>query len=122
MANKVPCSVSWACTDCLMVLANGEYPPDQTEAERNEYKSRMERCIGDSEVTLGMLASEHADDCPNKKADTYNGHWDSVECSCETYSFSWSACDVCGSNLGGERHAVTYWVDDPMGTLTPYAS
>jgi hypothetical protein len=102
-----------------MVLANGEYPSDQTETEREEYEVRMARMIDRAEITIGMLASEHTDDCPIKIEDSH----DAVdECDCETKSFSWSACDVCGSNLGGERHAVTYWVDDPMGTLTPYTA
>jgi hypothetical protein len=29
---------------------------------------------------------------------------------CEQVTFSWSACDVCGSGLGGERAAVTFWL------------
>jgi hypothetical protein len=32
------------------------------------------------------------------------------ECECEQQSFSWSACDTCGSSLGGHRHAVTFWI------------
>ena len=35
------------------------------------------------------------------------------ECDCETMSFSWSPCDVCGSNLGGERSAVSFWEETP---------
>lgn len=31
------------------------------------------------------------------------------ECECEQNSFSWSACDVCGSNLGGSRDAVSFF-------------
>jgi hypothetical protein len=31
------------------------------------------------------------------------------ECECERNTFSWSACDVCGSNLGGARDAVVFW-------------
>ena len=32
------------------------------------------------------------------------------ECECEQTTFSWSACDVCGSNLGGARDAVVFWI------------
>jgi hypothetical protein len=31
------------------------------------------------------------------------------ECDCEENTFSWSPCDVCGSNLGGSRHAVSFF-------------
>ncbi len=31
------------------------------------------------------------------------------DCECENEGFSWSSCDVCGSNLGGDRYAVTFW-------------
>ena len=31
------------------------------------------------------------------------------ECECEQDTFSWSQCDVCGSNLGGARDAVVFW-------------
>jgi hypothetical protein len=108
--STVPCSVSWACTDCLILLANGDDPAEKNEQELADWHAAIDRHIGDSEITIGMLASEHADDCPVKIQDTH----DAVdECDCETDSFSWSACDVCGSNLGGERHAVTYWVAAP---------
>jgi hypothetical protein len=69
------------------------------------WHAAIEARTGDAEITIGMLASEHAEDCPV----SITGDPSAAECSCETVSFSWSACDVCGSNLGGERHAVTYW-------------
>ena len=107
MRDTEPCPVSWGCTDCIMWLANGEPPTDMSESELAAWRAAMDEHIGDSELTLGMLASEHDDSCPVKIADSY----DAVdECYCDTRSFSWSPCDVCGSNLGGERHAVTYWV------------
>jgi hypothetical protein len=34
------------------------------------------------------------------------------ECECEQLGFSWSACDVCGSGLGGNREAVVFWLQD----------
>lgn len=89
------------CTDCLILLANGETDPSWTEAETAEYLQRVERCSAGTEVTLGMLASEHScQDASGQIAD---------ECDCEQLGFSWSACDVCGSNLGGDREAVTFW-------------
>jgi hypothetical protein len=34
------------------------------------------------------------------------------DCECEDLGFSWSACATCGSTLGGNRDAVTFWVED----------
>jgi hypothetical protein len=31
------------------------------------------------------------------------------ECYCEQFGFSTSSCDVCGSTLHGDRHAVVFW-------------
>jgi hypothetical protein len=109
MPKTIPCAVSWCCTDCIMLLANGEDPVDWSEYERVAWHIRIDQTMEGSEVTVGMLASEHADDCPVK----ITGDWQAVdECSCAVNSFSWSACDLCRSNLGGERHAITFWLPD----------
>ena len=97
--------VSWACQDCLILLANGEDPPDMSGAEVAEWHAAIDRRTEGAEITLGMLASEHADDCPVRETGDPCG----TECECESVSFSWSSCDVCGSQLGGERGAVSYW-------------
>jgi hypothetical protein len=34
------------------------------------------------------------------------------DCECEQEGFSWSSCDVCGSPLGGDRFAVTFWIPE----------
>ena len=41
------------------------------------------------------------------------------ECECERQSFTWSPCDVCGSNLGGARDAVVFWPQDATGDILP---
>ena len=102
-----PCAVSWACTDCMILLANGDDPTDMSEAELATWHTAIDEHIGIGEITLGMLASEHDGSCP---VNIENDHSAVDECDCETNPFSWSPCDVCGGNLGGERHAVTYWV------------
>jgi hypothetical protein len=39
------------------------------------------------------------------------------DCECEQLTFTWSACDVCGSNLGGSRDAVVFWFQpEPAST------
>lgn len=95
----------WACVDCLMLLANGETPPEMTEDETTEYLARVDAgCSGSSLVTLGRLyGEEHGCEHTN---DDDDDHY-----QCETLDFSMSHCDVCGSRLGGSRHAVTFWLD-----------
>jgi len=52
-------------------------------------------------VTCGLLEYHHM--CEGLKSDGYG-------CDCEKRDFSWSPCDGCGSNLGGDRHAFTIWL------------
>jgi hypothetical protein len=96
---KMDTATGWACQDCVMLLANGETNPWWTEEETAAYLDR----VTDQEVTLGFDADEHDEDCPN------HGEWIGAECYCEHDEFSWRRCDVCGSTLGGYRHAVTFW-------------
>ncbi len=130
-------SYGWACTDCIMLLANGETPPDLSEAETATWLADIERHTEGLDVVCG---GEHEDFCENvlwKCADCgialpdkerangddaaclATGHswhvpvydtWEgSTDCECETQDFSHSSCDVCGTHLGGSRHAVTFF-------------
>jgi hypothetical protein len=85
-----PQGTLWVCTDCLFAR-EGEAP----ESPDREPWGLLEG----TEVTSGMTWEEHADDCPRERG----------ECECEVRDFDWRACDGCGSPLGGERHAYTYW-------------
>lgn len=69
-----------ACVDCLMVIANGEYPED--EERRDAIVAGEKR-----EYEAGWI---WAYDCPE---------------DCEGW-FSMSPCDICRSPLGGDRHPV----------------
>jgi hypothetical protein len=93
----------WACVDCLMWLANGETDPEMSEEETAAWLANLNERNKGYDITLGLLLEEHVDGCPRKAGDR------DAECDCETNSFSWCACDVCDSNLGGERHAVSFW-------------
>jgi hypothetical protein len=95
-ADTYVCS-GWACTDCLVLLANGENPPWDSDAEIAAWHDEIDRRNAGYNVTPGMPREQHA--CPE----------DTEECECETDSFSWCDCDVCGGNLGGERHAVSFF-------------
>lgn len=92
----------WVCQCCMLIHANGECCSDDVHGgDSREPLS----AIGDGvSVTAGMLWSEHADDCPNRAAESWV-----AECDCERMTFTWSGCEGCGSTLGGERHALTLW-------------
>lgn len=96
MSDEYTCS-GWACTDCTILLANGEAPADMSEDQVTAREDQIDARNAGYTITLGMLREEHSCDGT------------SDECDCEVTSFSWSPCDVCGSNLGGERHAVSFW-------------
>ena len=102
MTDEYTCS-GWACVDCLIWLANGESPAGLSREDTDAYIARICQRNAGYNMTLGLLSDGHADECPRKLGDR------DAECDCETQSFSWSECDVCGSNLGGERHAVSFW-------------
>lgn len=105
MTDEYVCS-GWACQDCLILLANGEAPPEMTETEVKAWQAEIDRRNAGYNLTLGMVREEHS--CTADFGGQTAGEAGS-ECDCETQSFSWSACDVCGSNLGGSRHAVSFW-------------
>lgn len=94
----------WACTDCTMLIANGETPPEMTEAETAAWLNEIDRRMdGTTTVTLGRMLGE--DGCEHRQL--CEEHMD----QCERDEFSWAQCDYCGSTLGGERHAITGWMN-----------
>lgn len=84
------------CFDCLYELANGETPPDADPTRTT--RPGLEDC----EVTQG---GSHADDCPN------HPDWQGVECDCENLGFTWSPCQLCTSDLAGDKYLATMWWD-----------
>lgn len=104
----VPHANGWCCVDCVTLLANGETPPEMSEAETAEWLARVEAAGDASTVTLGRMfgedGCEHTSDAWRADAAVQEAH----AAECERDTFSWRPCDVCGSTLGGERHAVTF--------------
>lgn len=102
----------WVCQSCMLHHANGECgschmnmddPYRETDAHDREPMGLIDQPMSGREMaTMGMLREEH--DCDTRWSD-----WRERDCGCETRSFSWSSCEGCGSNLGGERHAFTVW-------------
>lgn len=84
----------WACVDCLFAIANGDYPEDPER--RAEVEAGL---IQNPAIGLGHLHGEEF--CGTDHGDDYDS-----QTECETHDFSWTPCHVCGSHLGGSRHAV----------------
>lgn len=97
---RQPQGIIWVCTDCLHTEANGEELPDRDPEQPEPWALDP-----GGDVTLGILNEEHDPECdPQERAE--NG------CGCDHREFSWSRCEGCGSTLGGERFAYTYWAEE----------
>lgn len=110
-----PQGTIWVCLDCMMTDANGELPDDRDESQPEPWALWADWPAG--ELTMGTLDHEcrvtdhtcqdadgyESDDCECPAGEIAD------ECDCEHDSFSWRHCEGCGSSLGGERHAYTYW-------------
>jgi hypothetical protein len=97
---KNTCTI-WVCSCCMLMHANGECC-GEIHGEHNEPWRLLQ---DQSKITMGMTKEAH-------ECDTRWAAWRERDCNCEIREFSWSSCDGCGSNLGGERHAFTYWFED----------
>jgi len=75
------------CTDCTMLIANGETPPEMTEAETAEWLADIDKNWGRLQVHASIG---------------------------DERGFSSSSCGYCGSHLGGDRH--DFIVLAPKGT------
>ena len=76
----------WVCVDCFLTR-EGDGPTEEPERE-------PWGLLDDTyQVGRGLAEDDHSEDC-----------------NCELVDFSWSACDACGSDLGGERRAYSYRV------------
>lgn len=70
-----------ACVDCVMLIANDEPNPEWTEEEEAAHRARIVENWSPVEYVLVVGGVDGS-------------------------AFSWSACEVCGSRLGGERYGV----------------
>jgi hypothetical protein len=113
-------SPGWACIDCLILLANGDGPQYMTDDDLSDYERHVADTRDRYRVHLGHASEDHEGyHCPRKGG--WN-EWDDElddyvevapdpdgECDCEVIPFDTRGCDVCGSPLAGEKHAVTFW-------------
>lgn len=70
-----------ACIDCVMLIANGEAPLFETEAEEYAWVKNFEA----RNTGIHWAVGDNYDD------------------------FSSASCTTCGSHLGGSRHDVIGW-------------
>ena len=98
--NVIDHSNLFACSDCLMFIANGDVPdenldnwkPENIDTQWGEVSEHTAKFYGASPNQLRwdiICGGEHENE---------NG---------DDLGFSWSSCDCCGSSLGGSRHALT---------------
>ncbi len=85
------------CTDCLMVIANGDASGNADDWDKEEF----DRVTGKYDIVLGHPHfNMWYDKCH------HNGHACDIDCDCARDEFSTSECDVCGDQLHGTRHDI----------------
>ena len=72
------------CVDCIILLANGETPPDMDEQETDRWIENI--------------------------AHRWNGYY--VAPGDDDNGFSMDSCDHCGSRLGGDRFQAFAWLSN----------
>ncbi|MEV6851988.1 hypothetical protein [Actinoplanes sp. NPDC051411] len=78
----------WACTDCLLKVANDELNPDRPA----DLPPVLALILNGQHLSPGLPADEHADTCtPTDRTLT--------QCDCEEIPFSTASCDTCGDVL-----------------------
>ncbi len=108
MKKNTDTAVIWVCTCCMLCEANGECCAD--DAHGGDSCVPLSALGPRDSVMCGLGWGEHDEACETRatRGDPEPGY----ECDCEERPFSWSACEGCGSRLGGARHAMTLWVGD----------
>ena len=86
----------WVCVDCMFAEAYDESPENPDREPWALWENNP------TEIAMGLLYEDHECDDPENC-------WEKNDAACERISFTWSACEGCGSSLGGERHAFTWW-------------
>jgi hypothetical protein len=116
-------SPGWACSDCLFVIENDDYPQWMSDSELADYERRVSDTFRRYTVFLGHATEDHTGwHCPRQ------GGWDEwsdeaddyvpvppdpdAECDCETLTHSTRTCAVCGVHQGGSWDAITLYPHD----------
>lgn len=106
--NAEPSSPLWVCVDCYLTHAG--YSDEEMGIDPTQRDDIPLSLIPEGvEVSAGMLNEYH--ECA-RGTDPFDQTYYTDEedaCDCERIEFTWSACDGCGSHLGGSRDALTLW-------------
>lgn len=90
-------ATTWVCIDCVLMAANGEATESPDRVPLN--------LLAGQDYALGITEDEHVTNFDHD-SDCIRGF-----CDCEVITFSNRTCGGCGSQLAGERHAVTIWIN-----------
>lgn len=104
----------WVCVDCLYCVHGiAEENPD-TLRHVGLFDQSVARISGDNlGAQVHLIPSADVHEC-----DGVDGY-PAEDCDCETVDFSWNRCELCLSNLGGSRHAVTLELSAPEWAAAP---
>lgn len=98
----------WACSDCVMLIAYSESPPEMSKEDTAAWLERIDaRMEGTEHVSPGRMLGGDGCNCDPDEGDACSE--EHIQ-GCERVDFSWSRCDYCGSTLGGSREAITGWI------------
>lgn len=136
----------WVCDDCMIAHANGDYPELDTEEETKQRADEIDAGFAsfkgylacddfdDSDPNSVQYECHECGHCHNQDefevvvenegTDDQESFRKCPECSSFNTSlrdngrdeFSWSACDCCGSRLGGARTRMAELVYDESST------
>jgi hypothetical protein len=94
------------CVDCWALATNGTEPERMTSEELADYLDLVDNHPNaDYKMTLGHVHDDVSVGC------WHAGEPCKDDCECERHEFAWCTCDMCGSELAGERFDVTFWLD-----------
>lgn len=111
MSEIETCTI-WVCQCCMLVTANGECcDNDQHDGFEPLSLSGLDNMVP------GLIYSEHDDNCLLHPSTIPVHVRSDYECYCEKKDFSWSSCEGCGSSLGGERHAMTLFINERVPSV-----
>lgn len=100
-----------SCVDCIAFVANGDIPE-----ERPDLAADILLHLGSAEDMRNLVNADGCDESGDLFRDDsdqpIDGDHPDYEVSREEW-FSWSACECCGSHLGGNRNRLAVLTCEP---------
>lgn len=90
------------CVDCFFFVVNDEEPEDSTDWSAQETREAMQREAGNTGGHFACGVPPKEEDEEEEEGDEEDGYTD----------FTWQACELCRSTLGGSRYALTLCIPD----------